>query len=61
LFNRVMPAGLLMAVEASSALAATPAFAVPTSGVPRSYNQSPAPQAGVENKQQSNKAMDMCR
>ena len=50
LSSLAIPAGLPPAVDASLASAARPAFAVPTSGVPVSYNHKPPPQEDVENK-----------
>src|SRR5260370_26343548 len=43
--SRVIPAGFAAAVEASAAIAARPALAVPRSGAPVSYNTRPAPRA----------------
>jgi len=42
-----IPAGLPPAVDASLASAARPAFTVPASGVPVSYNHKPPDQAEV--------------
>jgi hypothetical protein len=45
--SRVIPAGLAKAVAPSAAREAMPALAVPTSGVPISYNHSPAASAEI--------------
>src|SRR5277367_14658 len=45
--SRVIPAGLAAAVEASAAIAARPALAVPRSGAPVSYSNKPEPRAEV--------------
>src|SRR5260370_3607594 len=47
--SRVIPAGFAAAVEASAAIAARPALAVPRSGAPVSYSNKPAPRADVTN------------
>src|ERR1700735_3503420 len=47
--SRVIPAGLAAAVDASAAIAARPALAVPRSGAPVSYNNRPAARADVTN------------
>src|SRR5260370_13062079 len=47
--SRVIPAGLAAAVEASAAIAARPALAVPRSGAPVSYSNKPAARADVTN------------
>jgi len=47
--SSVIPAGLAATVEASAAIAARPALAVPRSGAPVSYSNRPAPRAEVTN------------
>src|SRR6266436_9640189 len=47
--SRVIPAGFAAAVEASAAIAARPALAVPRSGAPVSYSNKPAARAYVTN------------